>query len=171
MGNKCLNCGDVFELNAVIKAYCSKSCANKHYYERKKNSTSSDISCIECSETFTPTKTGQKFCSASCSRKNWRKNNTTPESRRDDALRYRYGINSSEWDSMNEKQNFACAICGAEDVELVVDHNHGNGEVRGLLCSFCNSGLGYFRDNMNNLINAASYLMQNTNVLENEYYG
>jgi hypothetical protein len=39
-----------------------------------------------------------------------------------------------------------------------VDHGHETGEVRGLLCSNCNLGLGYFKDNPKYLEGAIKYL-------------
>ena len=42
----------------------------------------------------------------------------------------------------------ACAICGGviEGREICRDHSHKTGKFRGWLCSNCNSGLGFFRD-------------------------
>lgn len=53
----------------------------------------------------------------------------------------------------------SCMIC--ESVErLCIDHDHTTGEVRGILCSKCNTGLGFFRDNPQLLHKASSYLRQ-----------
>jgi len=41
---------------------------------------------------------------------------------------------------------------------LAVDHDHKNGEVRGLLCHRCNVGLGNFQDNPELLLKAYKYL-------------
>jgi len=42
--------------------------------------------------------------------------------------------------------------------QLDVDHCHTTGEVRGLLCNRCNTGIGQFKDNPNILRSAARYL-------------
>lgn len=50
-----------------------------------------------------------------------------------------------------------CCICGSVS-PLVVDHCHTTGKVRGLICSACNSVLGYSRDNIKTLENTITYL-------------
>lgn len=50
-----------------------------------------------------------------------------------------------------------CCICGSVS-PLVVDHCHTTGKVRGLICSACNSVLGYSRDNIKTLENSIKYL-------------
>jgi hypothetical protein len=39
-----------------------------------------------------------------------------------------------------------CAMCGHADPKrsLCVDHNHGTGNVRALLCHDCNKALGFY---------------------------
>jgi len=61
-----------------------------------------------------------------------------------------------------------CAICGKylgsrNAVDGVpstakLDHNHQTGQIRGVLCGCCNSGLGFFGDDPNQLRAAAVYL-------------
>lgn len=78
----------------------------------------------------------------------------------------RYGITLDEYNEMSESQGHVCAICGNAETSyygktlksLAVDHCHQSNAVRGLLCSACNRGLGFFRDNPETLLNAANYL-------------
>jgi hypothetical protein len=61
-----------------------------------------------------------------------------------------------------------CAICKQRESvkikkSLAVDHCHTTGKIRGLLCSRCNIGLGYFRDNEKYLQSAIDYLKAQDN--------
>lgn len=73
--------------------------------------------------------------------------------------------NREEYETLLEKQNNVCAICGitAEEIgkKLVIDHNHETLKIRGLLCWRCNSGLGFFKDNQAHLAMAIEYLVRN----------
>jgi len=64
---------------------------------------------------------------------------------------------------MLEQQNNSCAICGIDASELPrelsVDHNHETLQIRGLLCTYCNVGLGYFKDDTTLLSMAIEYLV------------
>jgi hypothetical protein len=85
------------------------------------------------------------------------------ESSRRTHLKRMYGITLEEYNVMSEKQDHKCVICGGTEMNnknkvLCVDHNHTTGEIRGLLCGLCNSGLGKFKDNKQLLLNAIKYL-------------
>lgn len=84
---------------------------------------------------------------------------TTPEAQRRYALKYKYGLTPEEVSEMLESQNGLCLIC-AEDIRESpnVDHDHGTGRIRGLLCFPCNLGLGHFRDRPDLLAAAITYL-------------
>ncbi len=60
--------------------------------------------------------------------------------------------------AMLEAQQGKCAICGRDDVPLVVDHNHATGKVRGMLCNQCNTMIGYCRESIDILVRGAAYL-------------
>jgi len=84
-----------------------------------------------------------------------------PSVARDKILRKKYGISQAEYDAMLEKQGGVCRICGGTNGPRIlhVDHHHGTGAVRGLLCTNCNTGLGMFQDNPNFLSQAMTYLL------------
>lgn len=69
-----------------------------------------------------------------------------------------YGLTAQDYAELRRRQAECCAICGRGDVELVVDHDHKSGQVRGLLCGGCNRGLGSFRDELELVERAAAYL-------------
>lgn len=71
-----------------------------------------------------------------------------------------YGLTRIEYARLCEKYPM-CPICGKEFTEHFVphvDHDHVTGEVRGLLCKFCNPGLGSFKEDVSILERAISYL-------------
>lgn len=85
--------------------------------------------------------------------KKWREKNRLP------AL---YGITKEDWNVMFDEQKGLCRLCEKHHTEfkrgLCVDHCHSSGKVRGLLCHPCNQGLGMFKDNVDFLKRAISYL-------------
>jgi ribosomal protein S27AE len=69
-----------------------------------------------------------------------------------------YGLTLAQFEEMRALQMGRCAICASTPARFDVDHDHDTGKVRGLLCSPCNRGLGFFRDRRENLAAAAKYL-------------
>ncbi len=67
----------------------------------------------------------------------------------------RYNMDYNDLVSLKESKN--CFICKKES-NLVVDHDHRTGQVRGMLCQSCNKGLGHFFDNPNVIQAASEYL-------------
>lgn len=72
-----------------------------------------------------------------------------------------YGITQVEFTKLLASQACRCAIClslrpGPHGWH--VDHDHATNQVRGILCSLCNTGLGSFSDNPAILLAAAEYL-------------
>ena len=49
---------------------------------------------------------------------------------------------------MLASQDHKCLICGTplQEKRRCIDHNHKTGEVRGILCVRCNTGLAYIED-------------------------
>lgn len=83
-------------------------------------------------------------------------------------LKANYNLTLEDYDRMLKEQDFVCAICGNPEsvnkngrtYDLCVDHNHETGEVRGLLCRNCNSGIGLLKDNSETLVKALNYLIK-----------
>jgi len=50
-----------------------------------------------------------------------------------------------------------CGICNRSE-KLVLDHDHDTGEIRGVLCATCNSGIGLLRDSKELCLKAAEWL-------------
>ena len=74
-----------------------------------------------------------------------------------------YGITIEDYVRMLEEQGGRCAICrtdepGGSGSRFAVDHDHKTGEVRGLLCKNCNTGIGLLQDNVLILEQAIRYL-------------
>ena len=82
----------------------------------------------------------------------------SPERQRRYKLKHFYGMTVEDYNSMYQQQQGACKICQKKFDQLVVDHDHDTGEVRGLLCNPCNTGIGLFFDNVSTLENAITYL-------------
>lgn len=58
-------------------------------------------------------------------------------------------------------QRFECAVCGRKLLtswDQCLDHDHKTGMPRGVLCHYCNTGLGFYLDNPALLRKAAEYL-------------
>ncbi len=89
-----------------------------------------------------------------------------PEINKDSYLQKRYGISIKEYKEMLDSQNGVCAICycgetamkNGKPLSLAVDHDHTTGDVRGLLCSKHNTGIGGFDDNIEHMKSAIAYL-------------
>jgi hypothetical protein len=60
--------------------------------------------------------------------------------KRDKYLRSKYSITEAIYKNMLAAQGGVCAICSRapKGLNLNVDHDHKTGQVRGLLCFFCN---------------------------------
>lgn len=81
--------------------------------------------------------------------------------RKDYRLKYKYNLDSDNVNNIREGQNNKCCICNNpfhSERTIFIDHNHKNGNVRGLLCPKCNNILGNCNDDINILKSAITYL-------------
>jgi hypothetical protein len=106
--------------------------------------------------------------------KYWVPKNDTPERKARRALNNRfnrwlrrYGVTKEEFIGMFQNQEGLCAVCArllcfACPERCVsgacIDHDHGTGKVRGILCASCNEGIGKLRDSAQLAKNASIYL-------------
>lgn len=87
-------------------------------------------------------------------------------------LRRSYGITLAEYERIYQSQNGKCKICGGttsnrkwkdgriQRLKLFVDHDHESGKIRGLLCSTCNRGIAFLKEDISVLEAAIKYLME-----------
>jgi hypothetical protein len=77
-------------------------------------------------------------------------------------LKFSYNMTLEEFNRMLETQKYSCALCGntfsTNTKHIHVDHSHKTKKIRALLCSYCNPGLGNFKDSINLLERAIEYL-------------
>jgi len=80
-------------------------------------------------------------------------------------LKSNYGLSLDQFEAMFRAQDKRCVICRTAKPHRrsgvwTVDHDHKTGAVRGILCSHCNSALGFMRDKPGSLTAAVEYLRQ-----------
>ena len=88
--------------------------------------------------------------------------------RRKENLKNKYNFSQKEFVELYYVQEGKCAICekellfkgcGKERYKVAnIDHCHKINQVRGLLCTSCNKGLGQFYDQPSLLVKASEYL-------------
>jgi|APSaa5957512535_1039671.scaffolds.fasta_scaffold03125_18 hypothetical protein len=99
-------------------------------------------------------KTGRRSYCKVCSKAYW--------------LAHKFNITLKDYDKMLSNQNNKCGICQTSFNSIdkrtgnqrafAVDHDHKSNEIRGLLCSKCNIGLGLLGDTLEDLHKAVKYL-------------
>jgi len=91
-----------------------------------------------------------------------------PEESRKKGLKRCFGLTLEQYEQMHKEQGGVCAICkkeetatknrSAEKKNLSVDHCHGKGHIRGLLCARCNTALGLMFDSEEIMSEALNYI-------------
>jgi len=129
---------------------------------RTENPSKWIIKCKSCGGEHEQNSRQIKRNSAPMSCENYKPPNWSGLEREDNIIRKRYGISMAQFSSLLAAQNNGCAIC-QKPIEAIrrrmnIDHCHDTNEVRGILCSGCNTGLGHLGDNVAGLQRAISYL-------------
>jgi hypothetical protein len=93
-----------------------------------------------------------------------RKSGYNKYSGRKSQLKNLYGLSMDKYEGLLEKQENKCAVCGI-DFQLLtrnphIDHNHNTGEIRGILCSNCNTALGLLKDDVVRVQKLMEYIVK-----------
>jgi hypothetical protein len=151
----CEECGVTFQPVRDNQKWCSGLCRRKGVDKAKPHRVAVRV-CVKCGAEV-ERKPGKPVCDACKVDK--RASAQARERRR--TLRV-YGLTEADFDAMLAAQHGRCAICRGEDPGTrgwAVDHDHGTGAVRGLLCTPCNTALGFFQDSPELLDAARRYLL------------
>lgn len=112
--------------------------------------------CRECQQVFKfhyfPGGTPASYCSKTCQR-------AATHRKRE------WGISPEQFREMLAEQANSCKCCG-DDLGTAhdrhIDHCHTTEVIRGILCHYCNTGIGMFKDDPERLAKAIEYLSGRT---------
>jgi hypothetical protein len=121
-----------------------------------------EISCKHCGDTHVQNQRELRRNSHPMSCSAYKPPNWSGFEREDNIIRKQYGISMQQFTKLLASQGGGCAIC-KKPMETIrrrmnIDHCHETNEVRGILCSGCNTGLGHLGDNVAGLQRAIAYL-------------
>jgi len=74
----------------------------------------------------------------------------------------KYGMTVGDFIKLMREQDWECPVCSRNflnwALKPVIDHDHLTGEVRGILCAQCNTGIGLLCDELVIVERAVTYL-------------
>lgn len=176
MKSNCIQCDAEFKVkkgrNGKLTTHCSNACAA--ITRQRKPDERGWWKCRRCDlyldvTYFTENKNFASGLDSTCrpcrseEHRNWREKT---ENYNRFSVASRYGLSKPDLDQMYLNQENKCAACGDYYEVLHVDHDHAccptGGScgrcVRGLLCKYCNSVLGYVDDDISKLNKLIYYL-------------
>lgn len=169
----CLWCKAEFSSTDSRKKYCKIECKVAHHNAERQTTQFLPRPCAACGTPFKPLQKrgiGRSWCSLECRQAllaQYKPESRLRRAKQSAAVRkHLRGITPADYQEMVERQGGKCAICGRPEtasrngrrIALAVDHDHETGQIRKLLCTTCNTGLGSFRENPALLAAAFDYL-------------
>jgi hypothetical protein len=136
------------------------------FYKQARGLYGRNSQCKPCQESARAKRDALSPGKGAAAMREWVRKN--PDKKRNNHLKYTYGITLAQFKEMEARQDGKCAICGfAPDgsspsrtgKRLHVDHCHDTGIVRGLLCGNCNIGIGNLQHSLELLEKAKVYLL------------
>ena len=125
---------------------CKKQKSTTDFYKRSASNDGLQNCCKSCSSAASKIRYNDRSEEDKKiileSKRIWNKNNRKRLSEKE--LEWKYGLSSSEYQDLVKSQGGLCAICKTDTLKLHVDHCHTTGKVRGLLCSGCNTAVGFY---------------------------
>ena len=144
---------------------CNKTKGEEEFLQRKDRPSRRSY-CNDCAAVKSKKWRQDNPDRASDQSRNWREANVDAyrARQRKNHIRRTYGIEEADYQALCAEQDHACAICCSPmaEVRMVVDHDHSTGEVRGILCVTCNTGIGMLRDDYQLVQRALDYLKPDT---------
>lgn len=156
----CQWCQASFETKRDSRRYCSRRCNDlrrgvDQIASRRARPTRS---CEACGTVLAADKRADaKWCSPTCEATRPARRASVRRSR----LKTSYGLTPETFEAMLAAQRGRCAVCGGSDPKHTnwsVDHDHVTGQVRGILCSRCNTGIGQLQDDPDIIKKAWRYI-------------
>lgn len=178
----CKNCGKKQKVTKKFKNFCSDECKTSYIANLKEKKCSSCETVYDITD-FSSVKAsfdGKNSICKYCVNNRWsawylqkievnRKNNVAANmkfSKTDLGMEAafqkrlkKYGLTEKLFLNLFEKFDGKCHCC-KERIATDIDHDHQTGEVRGILCNSCNSGIGLLGDNLVGLQKALQYLVK-----------
>lgn len=144
--------------------FCGQKCKNRARLDKYRADWLAEMSktpCRHCGEPLVGRRRDSKWCSERCARSANKLIYAATKRRHN--LKAKYGLDEGAYQRMVRMQRGRCAICRGNDPKRpdgkwAVDHDHVTGQVRGLLCSKCNTGIGQLRDDPEIIAAAARYV-------------
>lgn len=157
MIKQCIDCG----LDKLIRSghRCNQCVHKRRYIPRDKIKRTQ---CVKCKSHRTLNDVRCLACQRIKNQNYYKLNKVELNLKKAEYHRFIYSRwTDKEFNQALIEQDNKCALCDIEFIDGIMkcaDHNHYNGEKRGILCNRCNRGLGLIGDTLTNAKRLVRYL-------------